>query len=40
MGSEGGGVREESAKGKSGMIAPFRPNGGQRLAFSPIRGLA
>lgn len=30
---------EESAKGKSGMIAPFEPNGGQRLAFSPIRGL-
>lgn len=38
--SDSGGEREESTEVKTGMMAPCRPNGGQRLAFSPIRSLA
>lgn len=32
--------REESTQVKTGTMAPCRPNGGQRLAFSPVRRLA
>lgn len=38
--SDSGGEREESTEVKTGMMAPCRPNGGQRMAFSPIRRLA
>ncbi|XP_060899684.1 GTPase IMAP family member 4 [Labrus mixtus] len=38
--SDSGVEREEGDDMKTGLIAPFRSNDGQRLAFSPIRGLA
>lgn len=38
--SDSGGEREESTEVKTEMMASCRPNGGQRLAFSPIRRLA
>ncbi|XP_076601079.1 GTPase IMAP family member 6 [Chaetodon auriga] len=39
-GYDSGGEREESTEVETEMMAPWRPNGGQSLAFSPIRGLA
>lgn len=38
--SDSGGEREESTEVKTGKMAPCWPNGGQRLACSPIRRLA
>ncbi|XP_034559789.1 GTPase IMAP family member 7 [Notolabrus celidotus] len=39
-GSDSGGEREEGDDVKTELMAPFLSNGGQRLAFSPIRGIA
>lgn len=39
-GSDSGEERETSIKVRTGMTAPCQPYGGQRLAFSPNRGLA
>ncbi|XP_070830055.1 GTPase IMAP family member 4-like [Chaetodon trifascialis] len=39
-GYDSGGEREESTEVENEMMPPWQPNGGQSLAFSPIRGLA
>lgn len=39
-GYDSGGEREESTDVEAEMMAPWRPDGDQSLAFSPIRGLA